>query len=169
MSPPRELLCARQMSDDSTSAGAASCARSQGPYARERARAPYRDPHRSALSSGAWADASGLAGRLTPPQLVTYLKASIEGSDVLFEGRNSEGDGACVKCSGGQRADLVPTDPHEVLYVGGKQTQWLDYLSSPIIAVSISHRNPQEGLNVRHYRIMPPLSIGSQCYALTSA
>ena len=43
--------------------------------------------------SCAWADASGLAGRLMPPQLVTYLKASIEGSDVLFEGRNSEGDG----------------------------------------------------------------------------
>ena len=86
--------------------------------------------------SGAWADASGLAGRLMPPQLVTYLKASIEGSDVLFEGRNSEGDGACVKCSGGQRADLVPTDPHEVLYVGGKQTQWLDYLSSPVLALT---------------------------------
>ena len=111
------------MSDDSTSAGEASCARSQGPYARERARAPYRDPHRSALSSGAWADASGLAGRLMPPQLVMYLKVSIEGSDVLFHGRSYEGDGAWVKSLGGQRADLVLADPHEVLYVGVKQAQ----------------------------------------------
>ena len=94
---------------------------------------PYARSRAASCPPGAWADASGLVGRLTPPQL---LKASIEGSDVLFEGRNSEGDGACVKCSGGQRADLVHTDPHEVLYVGGKQTQWLDYLSSPVLALT---------------------------------
>ena len=47
----------------------------------------------AAPPAGAWAEGSGLAGRLAPPQLVTYLKAGMEGSDVLFEGRNSEGDG----------------------------------------------------------------------------
>ena len=50
--------------------------------------------------SGPWADSSGpsLAGRLSPPQLVTYLKANIEGSDDLFEGRNSESDGKLSSC-----------------------------------------------------------------------
>ncbi len=40
-----------------------------------------------------WAEGSGLVGRLEPPQLVTYLKATIEGSEDVFEARNSEGDG----------------------------------------------------------------------------
>lgn len=40
-----------------------------------------------------WAEGSNLAGRLEPPQLVTYLKATIEGSEDVFEGRNAEGDG----------------------------------------------------------------------------
>ena len=44
--------------------------------------------------AGMWAEGSGLAGRLEPPQLVTYLKATVEGSEDLFEGRNAEGDGA---------------------------------------------------------------------------
>ena len=26
--------------------------------------------------------------------------------------------------------------PHEVIYVSGKQTQWLDYLSSPVVALA---------------------------------
>ena len=43
---------------------------------------------------GVWAEGSGLLGRLEPPQLVTYLKATIEGSEDVFEARNAEGDGA---------------------------------------------------------------------------
>ncbi|RDX54814.1 WD40 repeat-like protein [Lentinus brumalis] len=107
-----------------------------------------------------WAEGSALMGRLEPPQLVTYLKATIEGSEDLFEGRNAEGD-----------------EPNEVLYVSGKQTQWLDYLPSPILAVTATPMfcavAMQDGtLTVYSHtgrRIMPPLSIGSQCCALASS
>ena len=47
---------------------------------------------------GMYTEGSSLAGRLEPPQLVTYLKATVEGSEDLFEGRNPEGDGAWTLC-----------------------------------------------------------------------
>ena len=47
---------------------------------------------------GMYTEGSRLAGRLEPPQLVTYLKATVEGSEDLFEGRNPEGDGAWTLC-----------------------------------------------------------------------
>ena len=79
--------------------------------------------------------------------------------------------------------------------MSGKQTQWLDYLQSPILALtatpSFCAAAMQDGsLNVYSHtgrkcvhcdivaarrsltiysRIMPPLSIGSQCYALSSS
>ncbi|KAI0747051.1 WD40 repeat-like protein [Daedaleopsis nitida] len=111
-------------------------------------------------SAAMWAEGSNLAGRLEPPQLVTYLKATIEGSEDVFEGRNAEGD-----------------EPNEVLYVSGKQTQWLDYLPSPILAVTATPTfcavAMQDG-TVTVYshtgrRLIPALSIGSQCCALASA
>ncbi len=88
-----------------------------------------------------WAEGSALMGRLEPPQLVTYLKATIEGSEDLFEGRNAEGDGTCATLNVKEGDMLtcylaVPAEPNEVLYVSGKQTQWLDYLPSPILAVT---------------------------------
>lgn len=43
------------------------------------------------------AEGSGIAGRLEPPQLVTYLKATVEGSEDIFEGRNAEGDGTSTE------------------------------------------------------------------------
>ena len=55
-----------------------------------------------------------------PPQLVMYLKVSIEGSDVLFHGRSYEGDGAWVKSLGGQRADLGPYRPTRGPLCGGE-------------------------------------------------
>ncbi|KAH9941116.1 WD40 repeat-like protein [Epithele typhae] len=121
-----------------------------------------RAPVSSASMSGGagWAEGSSLAGLLVPPQLVTYLKAGIEGSDDIVEGRNSEED-----------------EPNEVLYVSGKQTQWLDYVQSPILALtataSFCAAAMQDGsVNVYSHtgrRIMPSLSLGSQCYALSGA
>ncbi|KAI0765257.1 WD40 repeat-like protein [Fomes fomentarius] len=110
--------------------------------------------------AGLFAEGFGLAGRLEPPPVVTYLKATVEGSEDLFEGRNSESD-----------------EPNEVLYVSGKQTQWLDYLPSPIVALTATSSfcavGMQDGtLTVYSHtgrRLMPALSIGSQCYALASA
>ncbi|KAI0646572.1 WD40 repeat-like protein [Trametes meyenii] len=106
------------------------------------------------------ADGSGLAGRLEPPQLVTYLKATVEGSDDLFEGRNSEGD-----------------EPNEVIFVSGKQTQWLDYLQSPILALAATSTfcavAMQDGsVNVYSHtgrRLMPALSLGVPCHTLAGS
>ncbi|KAI0674580.1 WD40 repeat-like protein [Trametes maxima] len=106
------------------------------------------------------ADGSGLAGRLEPPQLVTYLKATVEGGDDLFEGRNSEGD-----------------EPNEVIFVSGKQTQWLDYLQSPILALAATPTfcaaAMQDGsVNVYSHtgrRLMPALSLGVPCHSLTGS
>ncbi|KAI0777359.1 WD40 repeat-like protein [Trametes elegans] len=105
-------------------------------------------------------DPTGLGGRLEPPQLVTYLKAAVEGSDDIFEGRNAEGD-----------------DPHEVIFVSGKQTQWLDYLPSPILALTATSTfcavAMQDGsLNVYSHtgrRLMPALSLGVPCHTLTGS
>ena len=49
---------------------------------------------------------------------------------MLFKRSNYEGDGAYADCSSGMCIGWVPADPHYVLYVGRKQGQLLDYLSS---------------------------------------
>jgi len=105
-------------------------------------------------SLGLWNEPSSLMGRLEVPPVLTYVKASIEGSDDVFEGRNSEGDA-----------------PTEVLFVSGKQTQWLDYLPSPVIALAATNVfcavAMQDGsVNVYSHtgrRVMPTLSMGSSC------
>ncbi|KAI0938409.1 hypothetical protein AcV5_000100 [Taiwanofungus camphoratus] len=107
---------------------------------------------------GLWNEEQSLMGRLPLPPLLTYLKATIEGSEDLFEGRNFEGDG-----------------PTEVLFVSGKQTQWLDYLPSPILAMTATSVfcavAMQDGsVNVYSHtgrRLMPTLSIGSPCASLS--
>ena len=76
-----------------------------------------------------------LVGRLPMPSLLTYVKASVEGSEDILEGRNSEDGGKCSVVSAvGCRLTLV-LGVNEVLYVSGKQTQWLDYVPSPILAL----------------------------------
>ncbi|THH30555.1 hypothetical protein EUX98_g3630 [Antrodiella citrinella] len=100
---------------------------------------------------------SSVAGRLPVPSVLTYLKATIEGSEDVFEGRNSEDGGAT-----------------EVLLVNGKQTQWLDYLPSPILALAATSSfravAMQDGtLNIYSTtgrRIMPTLSLGAPCSTL---
>ncbi|RDB30330.1 Protein HIR1 [Hypsizygus marmoreus] len=91
---------------------------------------------------------------LPVPILLTALTAEIEGSDDVFEGRNSEEDG-----------------PTEVLFVSGKQTQWLDYLPSPALAVKATPHfcavAMQDGsVNVYTHtgrRFMPTLTLGAPC------
>ncbi|KZT08028.1 WD40 repeat-like protein [Laetiporus sulphureus 93-53] len=106
-------------------------------------------------SLGLWSEPSSLMGRLQVPPVLTYLKANVEGSEDVFEGRNSE-DGAGAT---------------EVLFVSGKQTQWLDYLPSPVIALAATTTfcavAMQDGsVNVYSHtgrRLMPTLTIGSPC------
>ncbi|TCD68876.1 HIR complex subunit [Steccherinum ochraceum] len=103
---------------------------------------------------------SSLAGRLPIPSTLTYLKATIEGSEDVLEGRNSEDGGA-----------------HEVLLASGKQTQWLDYLPSPILALTATAvfcaAALQDGsLNIYSptgRRIFPTLSLGAPCSILASS
>ncbi|KAH7882376.1 histone transcription regulator 1 [Phlebopus sp. FC_14] len=88
------------------------------------------------------------------PPILTFLSTRVEGGDDVLEGRNSEGD-----------------DHAEVTFVSGKQTQWLDYLPSPIVALTASSSfcavAMQDGaVNVYSHtgrRLMPTLSLGSPC------
>lgn len=58
---------------------------------------------------------------LPSPPILTFLSAKVDGSEDVLEARNSEGDG-----------------PTEVLFVSSKQTQWLDYLPSPVVGLTAS-------------------------------
>lgn len=58
---------------------------------------------------------------LPSPPILTFLSAKVNGNDDVMEVRNSEGDG-----------------PTEVLFANGKQTQWLDYLPSPVVGLTAS-------------------------------
>ncbi|EKM56503.1 uncharacterized protein PHACADRAFT_118264 [Phanerochaete carnosa HHB-10118-sp] len=105
-------------------------------------------------------DAQNVAARLPITPLLTYLKAQAEGSEDLLEARNSE-DGS----------------PHEVIFVSGKQTQWLDYLASPVLALAVSSAfcavAMQDGsLNVYSptgRRLMPTMSLGASCCLLSAS
>ncbi|KAL4246407.1 Protein HIR [Abortiporus biennis] len=104
---------------------------------------------------------SGVAGRLPSLSLLTYLKASVEGSEDYIEGRNAE-DGV---------------SPPEIIFVSGKQTQWLDYLPSPILALTTTNKFSavamQDGtINVYSptgRRLMPSMSLGAPCSSLSSS
>ncbi|KAI0076485.1 WD40 repeat-like protein [Panus rudis PR-1116 ss-1] len=95
---------------------------------------------------------SSVAGRLPILPLLNYVKVNVEGSEDIFEGRNYD-DG------------VTPT---EVIYVNGKQTQWLDYLPVPVMALTATSTfcaaTMQDGsLNVYSptgRKIMPPISLG---------
>lgn len=100
----------------------------------------------------AWGAPQG--NSLPVPPLLTSLTAEIDGSEDVFEGRNSEDDG-----------------PTEVIFVSGKQTQWLDYLPSPALLVKATSYfcavAMQDGcVNVYSHtgrRLIPTLSLGSPC------
>ncbi|KAF9530015.1 transcription corepressor [Crepidotus variabilis] len=93
----------------------------------------------------------------TPLPLLTYLRTEIEGSGEVLEAKNREEDGTT-----------------ELAFVDGKQTEWLDYLPSPVIALKATSGfcavAMQDG-SVNVYtptgrRTMPTLSLGSQCSIL---
>ncbi|KAF8588803.1 WD40 repeat-like protein [Ramaria rubella] len=56
---------------------------------------------------------------LSVPSVKTYLSARVEANEDVLEGSNFE-DGR----------------PTEVVFISGKQTQWLDYLPSPLIGLA---------------------------------
>jgi protein HIRA/HIR1 len=58
---------------------------------------------------------------LPSPPILTFLSAKVDGGEDVLEARNSEGDG-----------------PTEVSFVSSKQTQWLDYLPSPVVGLTAS-------------------------------
>ncbi|KAG5638012.1 hypothetical protein H0H81_002280 [Sphagnurus paluster] len=100
----------------------------------------------------AWGGQAGPS--LSVPPLLTSLTAEIEGSDDLFEGKNSEDDA-----------------PSEVMLVSGKQTLWLDYLPSPALAIRATTyfcavAMSDGSVNVYSHtgrRIMPTLTLGAPC------
>lgn len=74
-----------------------------------------------------------LVARLPVAQLLTYIKADVEGSDDFIEARNSDsGRKSNLRITRVCMADSS-TEPHEVIYINGKQTQWLDYVQSPVL------------------------------------
>ncbi|KAI0084762.1 WD40 repeat-like protein [Irpex rosettiformis] len=115
----------------------------------------------SLASVGAgWSGGLSLAGRIPWPSLVTYLKVSAEGSEDTFEGRNSE-DGS----------------PSEVVYLSGKQTQWLDYMPSPVVALTATNTFCAAGLqdgsiyvySLTGRKMMPAMSLGDSCSQISGA
>lgn len=73
---------------------------------------------------------------LPMPPVLTVLNIKVEGTDDILEGRNSEGDGSSPLSSQTRFITHCTSGPAEVVFMSGKQTQWLDYLPSPIIALT---------------------------------
>ncbi|KAF8067726.1 histone transcription regulator 1 [Lyophyllum atratum] len=97
----------------------------------------------------------GQAGPSLPvPAVLTSLTADIEGSDEVLEARNAEDDG-----------------PTEIIFMAGKQTQWLDYLPVPALAIKATSCFCAVALldgSVVVYshtgrRLMPTLTLGAPC------
>ncbi|KAF8632896.1 hypothetical protein AX17_004742 [Amanita inopinata Kibby_2008] len=101
--------------------------------------------------------AVGVQRSMTLPvqPLLTYLSSDVEGTDDVLEVRNAE-DGAGT---------------NEVLFLSGKQTQWLDFLPSPVLSIKATSGfcavAMQDGsVNVYSHtgrRLMPTMSLGSPC------
>ncbi|CAK5284490.1 unnamed protein product [Mycena citricolor] len=92
---------------------------------------------------------------LLVPSLMSFLSATVEGSDDVVEVVNPESEDGCP----------------EVVMMSGRHPQWLDYLPSPALAVSASSRFCAVALrdgSVIVYshagrRLMPTLALGSPC------
>ena len=84
----------------------------------------------------------GLVGKLPPPLLMTYLKVNIEGSDDVFEAQNTEDPSKFLvllfRCYDGllisPHFDVDGTN--EISLLSGKSTQWLDYVPTPVLALT---------------------------------
>lgn len=87
--------------------------------------------------SGSWNDRGLLTGAILPvPPLYNSLNVRIDGSDDVLEGRNSENDGGSLTSLIIDSIIICCAEPTEVMLVNSKQTQWLDYLPSRIIAMT---------------------------------
>jgi len=82
---------------------------------------PLRETNVDGLdpSSGVGARSEAL---FAPLPLLTYLSSEVEGTNEMFEAKNVDEDGTT-----------------EIAFLSGKQTEWLDYLPSPAIAVKATN------------------------------
>ncbi|KAF8956290.1 histone transcription regulator 1 [Flammula alnicola] len=106
---------------------------------------------------GTWAGGSGI-GRMEPllptAPLLTYLSSEVEGTNDVLEAKNVEETGTT-----------------EVAFISGKQTEWLDYLPSPVLALKATSSYCAVGMedgSVNVYspngrRLMPTLTLGAPC------
>ncbi|KAF4616734.1 hypothetical protein D9613_008669 [Agrocybe pediades] len=94
---------------------------------------------------------------LPTPPLLSYLRSEIEGSGDFLEAKNVEETGIT-----------------EVAFISGKQTEWLDYLPSPVMAVKATNSYcavAMEDGSVNVYshtgrKLMPTMVLGAPCSAL---
>ncbi|KAG7097673.1 hypothetical protein E1B28_004999 [Marasmius oreades] len=97
----------------------------------------------------------GPMANLPIPATMTRVTAEVDGSEDVFEAINAEMD----------------EDQTEVMLISGKQTKWLDYLPSPVLAARATSTfcaaAMQDGsVNVYSHtgrRLMPTLALGSPC------
>jgi len=75
-------------------------------------------PKSLAEGAGPSAGFAGLEAMFAPLPLLSFLSSEVEGSNEVLEAKNVEEDGTT-----------------EITFVSGKETEWLDYLPSPAIAV----------------------------------
>ncbi|TDL19985.1 WD40 repeat-like protein [Rickenella mellea] len=113
-----------------------------------------RDVRGGQADVGSWrGSASDI--RLAVPPLKTFLEFRVEDSQDTLEAQNPED----------------PNSPSEVTFYANKTTQWLDYLSSPALALVATGRfmavaMEDGGINVYSptgRRAMPTLCLGSPC------
>ncbi|KDR68421.1 hypothetical protein GALMADRAFT_129535 [Galerina marginata CBS 339.88] len=115
-------------------------------------------PHsRANGTTGTWVGGSGMQ-RTEPllpiPSLLSYLKSEVEGTGEFLEAKNIEENGST-----------------EVAFISGKQTEWLDYLPSPVLTIKATSSfcavGTEDG-SVEVYshtgrRLMPTMALGSPC------
>lgn len=91
----------------------------------------------SGLPGRIWSDHHVVPALPVPP-LLNSLSVKVEGSDDMLEAENSEGDSMFFLRSPASFPLLIRCviDPTEVMLLSGKQTQWLDFLPSRVLAMT---------------------------------
>lgn len=65
---------------------------------RVRETVPVREIAAAGVPGALWGEQSSVMGRLTAPPVLTYIKATVEGGDDVFEGRNADNGGTWRSC-----------------------------------------------------------------------
>jgi protein HIRA/HIR1 len=74
---------------------------------------------------------------LSIPSVKTYLSVRVETSEDILEGSNfDDGSTRTRYYFYSHSTEIAWAGPTEVVFVSGKQTQWLDYLPSPVIGLA---------------------------------